>query len=126
MKGDKDVKLADVVNVDMGMTMMVMIGRDPNALIEMTMLVFQKDSCSYPIRDVPNDVPGVYYRSGKVWMDRRVFSSWISEKRIFRKLPNGEKRTFYVDNAAGHKMSDEIKQALHESNTEIRYLPDFF
>lgn len=92
MKGDKDVKFADVVSADMGMSMMVMLGHDPNELIEMPMFVFQNSSCSYPIRVVPDDFTGACYRSVKKnWMDRRVLAYWISEKRIFSKITNGEK-----------------------------------
>lgn len=54
--------------------MMVRIKGGRNAIIEASMLIFWNERRSYPIRGVPDTVPGVTYRlSPKGWMDREVF-----------------------------------------------------
>lgn len=75
MKGDTEVKFADVVSGDVGMTMMIMLGGGSRARLEIPFMIFQNERCSYPIQGVPDNVTGVCYRSGpKGWMDSRVFA----------------------------------------------------
>ena len=58
MKGDCNVRFADVVSGDEGMTMMVLLGGCPEAHMGLPMLVFKNGNRSYPIRAVPDNVPG--------------------------------------------------------------------
>ncbi|KAH9530592.1 hypothetical protein CY35_20G010900 [Sphagnum magellanicum] len=64
-RGDNDVKYADVVSGGMGMTLMIRLTGGPHARIYNPCVIFQNASESYPIRRVPNDVPGVCYRMTK-------------------------------------------------------------
>lgn len=124
MKGDKDVSFADVVSGDVGMTMMVLLGGGCKAHLGAPFIIFQNDRSSYPIQGVPDNIPGVCYRSGpKGWMDSRVFSEWLGEKRIMTPCPAGKERVLFVDNASGHKLSEAAKAALKYSNTTLRFLP---
>ena len=73
-RGEECVQYADVVAGDEDMTMMVRLTGGRDARFETPMLVFKNSNCSYPIRGVPDDVPGVSYGSGKNgWMDGPVF-----------------------------------------------------
>jgi len=75
-RGDDEVKYADVVSGDEGMTMMVLIAGGPQATICPPFLIFKNPNSFYPIRGVPDVAPGVSYRTGpKAWIDSRVFSS---------------------------------------------------
>ena len=124
MRGDEEVRFADVVSGDDGMTMMLLLGGCPQAEMGLPLIVFKNDNSSYPIRGVADDVPGVAYRSQpKGWMDRRVFAEWLNESRIFKSLPNGRKRVLFVDNAGGHAETEEVRKALEKTNTELRLLP---
>lgn len=122
--GATDVKYSDVVSGGEGMTMVVRLSGGRDAKIECPFLVFMNKDRSYPIRGVPDCVDGVAYRSGpKGWMDRVVMPQWISERRVFNKLPNNRCRTLFVDNCSGHTETDALREALRDVNTEIRYFP---
>lgn len=64
MKGDDYVKFADVLNRDQGITMMVMLGGGSSARMEITFIIFQNKNSWYPMRGLPDEVPGVCYRTG--------------------------------------------------------------
>lgn len=124
MKGNDKVMFVDVLSGDMGIKMMMMLGGAPNSHLGVPFMIFQNSGSSYPIRGLPETFPRVCYRTGqKGWMDRRVFSQWISEYRVLPKLPNGRKRVFFVDNATRNSMNEAVKDALLFSNTELRYFP---
>lgn len=95
IKGDIEVKLSDVVSGDVGMKIMVMIGRGSKAHLEIPFIIFQKERRSYNIQGVQDIVPGVCYQSGqKGWMCTRIFLEWISEKLVMNRLPGGSQRIF--------------------------------
>lgn len=62
--GDQEVKYADAISGVVGMTMVVRISGGRDARIEPPFMVFKNDRCPYPIRGLPDDIPGVSYRSG--------------------------------------------------------------
>lgn len=127
MKRDTDVKFADVFSGNLGMKMMVLLGGCPDSYIAMPMMILQNASSSNHIKSVPDNIPGVCYRFGpNGWMYRRVFVEGLSEKTIFNFLPNNRKRVLFVDNAGSQAISDEVKNDLIRSNTEIRFLPKNF
>jgi hypothetical protein len=79
---DDQIKYADVVSGGEGMTMIVRLTGGQCAFIQPPMMIFQSKNRSYPIRGVPDDVPGVCYRTGpKGWNDRTVFPQWMRERR---------------------------------------------
>jgi hypothetical protein len=73
LSGDKSVRYQDVVSGGQGTTMMVRISGGKGAIICQRLLVFQNVSRSYPMKGVPDDVPGVAYRTQpKGWVDGSV------------------------------------------------------
>jgi hypothetical protein len=71
--GDNDAKYADVISGGMGMTMLVRLTGGPGAIICAPFMIFQNASGSYPIRGVPDNVPGVSYSaSEKGFMTQKV------------------------------------------------------
>ncbi|RAW43028.1 hypothetical protein PC110_g743 [Phytophthora cactorum] len=63
-RGDKVVRYHDVVSGGEGMTLVLKIRGGPSARIDPAMMIFQNQNRSYPIQNVPDDVPSVTYRSG--------------------------------------------------------------
>ena len=73
LRGDDNVKYADVVSGGEGMTMMVHITGGASSRIRTPMLIFQDAKRSYPIQGLPDTVPGVAYQTGpKGWSDKKV------------------------------------------------------
>ena len=69
-RGDTEVKYADVVSGDIGMTIMVYITGVSRARIGAPIMIFPNPSQSYPINGLQDDVPGASYRSRlKCWND---------------------------------------------------------
>ena len=67
-RSDEHVKYADVSSGGEGMKMMVRNSGGPDAVVEMAFLIFNNRDSNYPIREVPDDVPGVSFRtSTKGW-----------------------------------------------------------
>ena len=82
VRGEEEVKYADVVSGGEAMTMVVLISGGRKAKIEIPLLIFTNKNRSYLIMNLPDNQPGVAYRSGpKGWMDGKVFPEWLSEKR---------------------------------------------
>lgn len=102
MKEDTDVKFADVVSGDQGMTMMVMLGGGSQRRLEIPMLIFQNKLRLYPIQGLPDDVLGVCCRTSlKGWMGTRVFEKWLSEPRIMKPILNSAKALFTLTTPQG-------------------------
>lgn len=124
IKGDSDVKYADVVSGGDPITMMVRLTGGSNARIEAPMLIFKNENRSYPIRGVPDDVPGVCYRSGpKGWMDGKVLKEWLMETRAIKALPMREQRFLYVDNCSSHNSNNTINRCLKDIRTTMQKFP---
>ncbi|CAM6103572.1 unnamed protein product [Calypogeia fissa] len=123
--GDTEVKYADVVSGGVGLTMVVRLSGGRESYIQTPMLIFQNDLRSYPIGGVPDDIPGVCYRSGpRGWNDTIVFPQYLMERRVWNQLDRlGRKRILYMDNCSGHNNTVELNAALNQLNAEIRYLP---
>jgi DDE superfamily endonuclease len=123
-KGAETVKYNDVVSGGEGMTLVVKLRGGFGACIETPMIVFQNQKCSYPIRSLPDDVPGVTYRSGPCgWMDRRVFVEWLKENRCVKRDPYDREQYIFMDNASGHKPVDGVDAVLAEKRVSIEFLP---
>lgn len=123
-RGDTEIKYADVVSGDDGMTMMVTLGGGCDGHMGVPMIIFKNAFRSYPIRGLCDDIPGVTYRSTpKGFMDSALFFNWLNERRIFNPLPNGRTRVLYVDNCSAHKLTEDVKAALQRSRTELRFFP---
>lgn len=121
--GDTEVKYADVVSGGEGYTMLVRLTGGRDARIAAPFMVFKNVGRHYPIRGVPDNVPGVAYRTGpKGWMDSIVMPQWLSETRVITALPH-KRRILYVDNCSGHTQTAALADAAGRINTEIRYFP---
>lgn len=123
-RGDDEVKYADVTSGGEGMTMLVRISGGALSMVEAPFMIFKNLDRSYPIRGLPDDVPGVSYRSGpKGWIDNTVMQQWAQEPRALEKLPQGRRRVLFMDNCSGHKLTDALLEKLEKVNTEIRFFP---
>ena len=123
-RGDDDVKYADVVSGGESMTMIVRITGGPSSHVEAPMIIFQNQNRSYPIHGVPDNVPGVCYRSGpKGWIDRQLFPEWFLEHRAYQPDPYGRTKTIFLDNYGGHNITPELESALQKTNTKLLFLP---
>ena len=121
--GDEDVKYADVVSGGVGMTMVVMIRGGKWGKVEVPMLIFMNENRSYPIQGVPDNIPGVCYRSGpKGWMDKTVFPMWLRENRILQTNCD-RRRVIFMDNCGGHNETADSVAALNRINSSIAKLP---
>lgn len=59
-------------------------------------MIFTKKDRNYPICGVPDNDPGVSYRTRqKVWMDSTNMLLWLNEKRALR---DGKMQTLFIDN----------------------------
>jgi hypothetical protein len=85
--GDEHVKYADVVSGGIGMTMILRITGGKNAYIRPPFMIFQNSNCSYPMRNLPDNIPCVSYRTGpRGWMYRRFMAEMLAERRAIRLL----------------------------------------
>lgn len=57
-------------------------------------------------------------------MDANLFFQWLDEPRIFKPLPNGRTRILYVDNCTAHKVTEEVREPVFKSRTELRFFPE--
>lgn len=124
IRGEGEVKYADVVSGDEGMTLMVLLGGGCDAEMGIPLIIFKNSNRSYPIRGLPDETPGITYRSShKGWMDSALFADWLNSPRIFKPLSNNRTRVIWVDNCSAHKLTPETKAALNRSRTELRFFP---
>lgn len=78
---------------------MVRISGGPRAFVEIPFLITNKQSFSYPIIVVEDNVPGVSYSTGtKGWIYRRVMVFWHPDRRALRPLDGNRKRVLLMDN----------------------------
>lgn len=123
-RGDDNVKYADVVSGGVGMTMVVRIRGGRHAAIEPAFMIFQNANRNYPINGIPDDIPGVAYRTGpKGWMDKQVLVEYLQERRVIWPDPLGRQRVLFMDNCGGHSETPEQLSALQQLNAVIRKLP---
>ncbi|RHY89932.1 hypothetical protein DYB35_004602 [Aphanomyces astaci] len=94
MRGDTEVKYADVVSGGESMTMMVTITGGAQARIVAPMMIFMNKNRSYPIQGVPDTISGASYHTD-----------------------------LWVDNCGGDNASQELDRALAETNTAIHFFP---
>lgn len=121
--GCSDFEYADVASGGESLTMMVRISGGPAAIVEVPFIVFKDENRSYPIKGVPDNVPGVCYRSQpKGWMDAIVFSEWLQEPRaIAKKVDRG--RELFVDLCGGHIVGDDVTEKLKSLNSTLHKCP---
>jgi DDE superfamily endonuclease len=87
-------------------------------------MILQNASCSYPIRNLPNNIPAVSYRTGKLgWMDQRVMTEYLCDPRAIRRDSEGRQRVLFLDNCGGHNSTEDSESALAKIKTVVRFFP---
>lgn len=120
--GESEVKYAEAFSGREGMAMFVPTSGGRDAKIEALFMVFKNANKSFPIRGIPDDVPGVSYRSvPKGWMDTTVMPRCRSEVKVLKRLSHDRKRVLHVDNCSGHNSTPQLIEAVNSINTEPRY-----
>lgn len=114
------IKYTDGLLGGEGMTVLLRISGGCDAKFEAPFMVFQNIARSYPIRGVPDDVPGVSYRTGpKGSMDTTVMPQWLSERRAIKPLVHQRRRVLFVGNCSGHKITEDVQAAEQNINTRV-------
>ncbi|KAL3687832.1 hypothetical protein R1sor_014141 [Riccia sorocarpa] len=119
-QGDQEVKYEDVVSGGQGMMMIVRLtgGRDPR--IETPMIIFQNKDRRYPMRGVPDYIPGVCYRTRpKGWDDTLSFPQWCQENPVITRDHDDRTRIIYMDNCSCHNETPKLTVALQDINAII-------
>lgn len=89
-RGDQHVKYADMVLGGVGITMVVKVTGGVHGKIGIPLLIFQNAASSYPIRGVPDNVPGVCYRTAKKgFMTSELVPHYYREDRVSFADPGG-------------------------------------
>lgn len=108
----------------MGFTMVVKHTGGCDARSAKPFLVFKYVDRNFPIRGVPNNDPGVAYRTGsKGWTECTVMPLWLSEKPFIKPLPNNHRLILHTDKCSEHTNSLEPMQAADGINKKIGYFP---
>lgn len=72
-KLDKEVPHVDLISGDEGRTTIVRISGGEKSQMEIPFMILKNTDWNYPIISVPDDIPGVLYRTGpKGSIDRRL------------------------------------------------------
>lgn len=123
-RGEKVIKYMDVVSGKEGITLLVRVIGGVNGCIGAPMLLFKNQDRNYPIRNLPDNIEGVSYRtSPNGWTDRISFPEFFSEKRTFQPDPQGRQKYVFVDNYSGHKMTPDLQKVLNQVNSKIIFFP---
>ena len=48
---------------------------------------------------------------------------WLNEEKVIKALPNGLRRTLFVDNCSGHNDTHSLREAAEKIHTDIHYFP---
>ena len=89
--------------------------------IEKLLLVFQNPNFNYITVGVPDDIPGVTYRtSPKGWVSQSLFAQYLSDTRIIETLSEGKVRKLWVDHCPVHNDTEDLEEALQGAITELR------
>ena len=128
LKGDTEIKYADVVSGDEGISMVLRMSGGEHSRLTCPMLIFKNKSRSYPIRNVPDDVPGVTYRSApKGFMDRLLFTQWLQEPRCNPSDMMKRPTYLFLDNFSGHGFCGDDGEThgdvLTEKSITMCFLP---
>lgn len=120
---DKELKNADVFSRRVEFAMLVRLAGGRDSHIAAPFKVFKNPNCNYPIRNVPDTVPGVAFRTEKKgWMNRRVITDWLSKNRVISATPNNH-CILYLENCTGHADTANIRTVCSKITTEVRYFP---
>ena len=120
--GDHSVRYADFTSAGEGMTMLVRLSGGPSARIEPPLMIFKNQNQSYPISCVPDDVPGIAYRTGpKGWMDTTIMQEWLKEPNVMKRLSRNRIRHLFIDNCSCHNLDEGIVSPAERIITTIKF-----
>jgi hypothetical protein len=123
-RGQGQIKYADVVSGGDKMTMIVRITCGRQEKIETPMVLFTNKNRAYPIQGLPNDVPGVCYRTGpRGWIDSQLLLEWFSEARSYQLDIYGRMKHVWMDNCSTHNITPDLSRVLNRLHTTLSYLP---
>lgn len=92
-----------------GKTMLVRLSGGRDEMIEPVILISNNDSPIYPIQGVPDNVPGVAYRTcSRDWVDTKLFPLLFHEQSVIKKLLYDRRWVLFVDNCVGQNHSGEL------------------
>jgi hypothetical protein len=122
-KGVKDVKLIDIVSGSEGFTVVMTLKGGYDAKIMNVFVIFKNDNSSYPIQNVPDNVPNVTYRSNPTaFMNQKVFQQFFGCDRIWgTDDPQGPLKHVWTDGVASHK--GPLGEAASKKNIMRHFLP---
>jgi hypothetical protein len=104
--GDQTVKYADVVSGGEAMTMVVRVTGGVRAKIMAPMIIFTNAGGAYPIRGVPNNVPGVTYRSSpRGWTSMDIFSQYFDDPIAYQGDCFNHRKQVWIDNSSTYNPS---------------------
>lgn len=116
------MKHADVVSGSEGMTLLVHLCGCRDDTIDPAFIIFTRYGRSYLIKDTPDDIKCVSYRSGpKGWINKDTFPKYFQESKVINKLLNGRKMVLFLDNYSGHNVKSELRNARSATSTELHY-----
>ncbi len=120
--GEGNVSYADVASGGEDMTMVLRISGGVNAKLQPSFMVFKNRNRNYPIYGVPDNVPGVSYRTGqRACMDHVVFDQWLNEPPAVDKDSCGRTTVLFINKCTGHNETPAVLQSLqtiNEKNSE--------
>ncbi len=93
--------------------------------IETPFLIFINTIRNYPLRNLPDDVPGVCYRTSlKGFIDGQTFVEYFKEKQAHYSTPGDNRpRTIFLDNCSGHNTPVELTKVLSCLRASLKYFP---
>lgn len=114
-KGTTCVKALEVVSGSKGFSGVLVLGEE----ILPSMVIFQNDLRSYPIRGIADDIDGITYRSApKGFMDQRVMADFLRSNKIWG--TNRKKIHLWCDNYGSHEKQVNLARSV---NIELHFLP---
>lgn len=122
--GSKHITYAELSSGRDKFTVCVRVSGGTQCKIECTMLVFRNGHRNYSTAGLPDDIPGICYRTQpKGWMDQKLFPAYFSEPRTIASIPEERTRHLCVDVCTAHNMTPELQDALSAINTNLVRFP---
>ena len=85
-------------------------------------MIFKKKDINYPIRSVPDNFPGVAYRTGpNGLMDKNFMKESFRESRVIKKLPCNRLSHLFVENCSTYKSNVDLVSCAETIMTTFRF-----
>lgn len=121
LMGENNVKYANVVSDGEAIKMMVRTTEGRRKDTQPPFQIFKSSLRSHPIRELPDIIPGVSYRSFlKDWMNSRVWCQRLTTRRAKPVHSGWNKQTLFVENCSSHIENNEGDRHLHAICTLVQ------